>query len=897
MKEKCKTDGVIDSITLEQTEKIVKQMKNCICKIINGKKIGTGFFCKISKNNKFIPLLITSYHILDDNFIKTQKQLKLSLFDNQECKIINIDKDSKLYSSKEKEYDMMVLRLKQDDGISDYLEFDNNIFNENSEILYGNESIYILHYPRGEKSAVSFGMGFKKSNNYEFKHLCNTESGSSGSPILNLTSNKLIGIHRGYVKGENINFNIGTFLKKPLAIFKQILINSKFNSYFISNQDLMNYNKNNNIIRSEKKKNELIKGKFLIPLDLNSIKNFCTNHNEIKKNKNIMNNNIKLENKTLNNDYINKNNNINNNLMMINQDTLKKKLIIIKKKSDNYEYKTVKNSFKKNMNDSMSIKSYSANKNLNINKLKSSRKCHTLNNLKNNSYSSIFEKKLTYRKNSRENSLNKINKYNLNYKIFSNSKNETNKSIYNNFGLKNRKNNYSSGNSGKKSVAYGNYFMRKNNLNTSFQGNDFHNNKINLNKVKLNNNIIFNNSSSSRFLNLGNFSINNNKDKTKKISFEKIKNNKLNYSFQKSKLKRNNFKKNNTIKFSTLNTDNISNNTNGSNNPYVPNKLEKLKYLPNTSDTKDITSYYYISSTVQCLLNVEQLSNFFLLIKKEEKYKEIPGKLSKLFLSIIDNLCENKLNQYYKNVNLIFKLYSSFKNKNGNKSLIEFFIGTLHKELNKVIYSNGEFNYFLGQSTDKNFEEYFQKNFQSIILDIFYLKYQSRIKCLKCNFFTKNIKLQFLLSFPLGEISKSRERNKDSVTFSECLSYYNRAKYTSNRCNFCKNNYLCEIKNLLLVGPKVVIIYLDRGSEPKFDIKFDFNEKLNLTNFIEDKNISYNYQLIGVVTYIQKNQFIAFCRRIKDRKWYRYDGPNEQESSFEEVKNEGIHYLLFYSLI
>ena len=99
------------------------------------------------------------------------------------------------------------------------------------------------------------------------------------------------------------------------------------------------------------------------------------------------------------------------------------------------------------------------------------------------------------------------------------------------------------------------------------------------------------------------------------------------------------------------------------------------------------------------------------------------------------------------------------------------------------------------------------------------------------------------------------------------------------------------------MGPKVVIIYLDRGSEPKFDIKFDFNEKLNLTNFIEDKNISYNYQLIGVVTYIQKNQFIAFCKRKKDRKWYRCDGPNEQESSFEEVKNEGIHYLLFYSLI
>ena len=39
--------------------------------------------------------------------------------------------------------------------------------------------------------------------------------GSSGSPIINLENNKVIGIHRGRYQ-KNYNFNIGTFLKIPI---------------------------------------------------------------------------------------------------------------------------------------------------------------------------------------------------------------------------------------------------------------------------------------------------------------------------------------------------------------------------------------------------------------------------------------------------------------------------------------------------------------------------------------------------------------------------------------------------------------------------------------------------------------------------------------------------------
>ena len=665
--------------------------------------------------------------------------------------------------------------------------------------------------------------------------------------------------------------NIGIFLKNPLTNLHQILTDSKFDSYFITNQDLMNNIKKKNITKMCKNKYGNIGGPLLIRNKFNN--NINIYHNETKNNNDIIKK-IKFESKTpnknINKDFINKYNNRNNNLM-INQVILKKKLNIIKNNLDNHTYKTVKNYFIMNKNYSPLTKAYSVNNKRNINKSKSPIRCHTPNNLKNNIEATPIK-------------INKMNEYNLNYKIFSYNKNGLIKNKHNNFELNNEINQNNNNNPLKK-------YDRIENYNKEIY------------QVELdNNNIIHIKTYSSGFYNFNIFNVNN-KYKNKLNSI-KINNNKLdNNNHKRPKLNRNNSKKN-YIKFSTINVGNASTIPNEFNKHHPPNKFEELRYLPNTCDNKDITNYYYyIRSTVQCLLNVEQLKIFFLSIKEEKKYKKIPGKLSKLFLSIIDNLCENKLPliQYDNNIRLICNIYSTFKNENSIKSLNKFFFETLHKELNKSKNINEHFNYCYGQGTDKNFknfEKYFQKNFQSIISDIFYFKYQSKIKCFKCNKFMKNIKFEFLLSFPLDEISKSREKNKDYVTFSECLSYYQKTNYQINQCNNCKNNYtICSTENILLVGPKVVIIYLERGSEHKFDIKFDFNEKLNLNNFIEYKNVSYNYQLIGVVSYIQKNQYVAFCRSVKDSKWYKYDGPIAQESSFKEVKNEGIHYLLFYSLI
>ena len=157
--------------------------------------------------------MITNYHVINDNYINNNKQIKISINENYE--IININNKSKIYSSISDEYDIMIIKLNEVNKFN-YLEFDKNIMKDNSESFYEKESLYILHYPNGNKASVSYGYGIVKENNYDIKHLCNTLPGSSGGPILNLQSNKIIGIHKAHIKKGNQSFNIGTFLKFPL---------------------------------------------------------------------------------------------------------------------------------------------------------------------------------------------------------------------------------------------------------------------------------------------------------------------------------------------------------------------------------------------------------------------------------------------------------------------------------------------------------------------------------------------------------------------------------------------------------------------------------------------------------------------------------------------------------
>ena len=246
-------------VTIEKTNKILDQLKKCVCKIKNEKGNGTGFFCYIPYNDDKIPVLMTNYHVIDDNIIKENKNIIVTLDDDSEDKIIELDTSKKKIYTSDK-YDTTIIEIKKGkEKINDFLDLDKNIFKEKPNLC--NESIYILHYPKNDneqKASISYGR-FKKieTDGFNMNHYCCTEKGSSGSPILLLTNNKIIGIHKEGLSSL-FEFNKGTFLKEPINEFLNNL-NQKISQSKVED-DISYLNKITDInINYDNNKNNLLK--------------------------------------------------------------------------------------------------------------------------------------------------------------------------------------------------------------------------------------------------------------------------------------------------------------------------------------------------------------------------------------------------------------------------------------------------------------------------------------------------------------------------------------------------------------------------------------------------------------------------------------------------------------
>ena len=154
MEGKKKIESSIDPVNIEGTTKILAQLMNCICKIQIKGTYATGFFCKFSYKKQTIKVFMTDYNALNEKNMKENKKLNLSLNDEKETKTIDLSIERKTYFNKE--YD--TIELKDEDKIKDYLELDDNLFQDNSEKIYKNQSIYLLNYQNDKNACVSYGL-------------------------------------------------------------------------------------------------------------------------------------------------------------------------------------------------------------------------------------------------------------------------------------------------------------------------------------------------------------------------------------------------------------------------------------------------------------------------------------------------------------------------------------------------------------------------------------------------------------------------------------------------------------------------------------------------------------------------------------------------------------------
>ena len=122
-----------------------------------------------------------------------------------------------------------------------------------------------------------------------------------------------------------------------------------------------------------------------------------------------------------------------------------------------------------------------------------------------------------------------------------------------------------------------------------------------------------------------------------------------------------------------------------------------------------------------------------------------------------------------------------------------------------------------------------------------------------------------------------------------------------NYCNLCKQLYDSNYTSKIFVSPNILVLILNRGKGNIYDVKLDFTEIIDISQFILQKDkpqIIYN--LYGVITHIGQSgpsaHFMAACRNYIDNKWYRFNDAfiNPITNIKKEVIEFGTPYILFY---
>ena len=277
------------------------------------------------------------------------------------------------------------------------------------------------------------------------------------------------------------------------------------------------------------------------------------------------------------------------------------------------------------------------------------------------------------------------------------------------------------------------------------------------------------------------------------------------------------------------------------------------------------------------------------------------------------------------------KMYSSFnKGKKGDpKSFIFFILEQIHKELERPINSqNQSIGQPLNQYDRNNVFSYFMNDFRkecSIISDVFFGITETTKVCINCknNYSLRGENYPIVynytkfncLMFPLEEIKNFKNNYQNNfnnqinqnnrITLYDCFSYNQKTDiFTQNNryyCNKCNRSTDSEFISRIYSSPNALILILNRGNDNEYNIKLDFNETLDLTQFVELKdNPQMIYNLYGIITQVEesesKSYFISFCKSPINNKWYKYNDAivNLVGDVQKEIINFGNPIILFY---
>ena len=359
----------------------------------------------------------------------------------------------------------------------------------------------------------------------------------------------------------------------------------------------------------------------------------------------------------------------------------------------------------------------------------------------------------------------------------------------------------------------------------------------------------------------------------------------------------------------------------------------------------------FMNSTLQCLSQTKALTDYFLNPKNEniiinnniainnKKENKNDLQLSPVYLDLIKKLWDKNGPSSFSPTDFrirVEQMNPLFKQgqPGDSKDFIIFILEQIHKELkrpnkNNIKISNEIFNQYDKNNAFNHFFYDFNKEL-SVISNIFFGFNETTNECLYCkNYYNSqgynnpicyNYGIFNCIIFPLEEVKNMKNNymqnsvnynnvnnniQNNTVTIYECFQYNQKTELFSgenrNYCNNCKQLYDSFYISKIFSSSNILILILNRGKGNIFNVKLEFTETIDLTQFVIQKDKPQMiYELYGVITHIGQSgpnaHFVASCKSQIDKKWYRFNDAfvNPITDFQKEVINFGTPYILFY---